>query len=64
MGSDTLAWVLQRGLVESADSSTLEKKLEEFSCPYFTFHIYFEQFNLCICFASICHYDLGLFSFS
>jgi hypothetical protein len=37
----------------------LEKNLEESSCPYFTFHIYFEQFTLCICIPSICHDDLG-----
>jgi hypothetical protein len=58
-GSDTLARVLQRGLVESVDSSIHLEKLEEFSCPNFTFSIYFEQFTLCICFASICHNDLG-----
>jgi hypothetical protein len=63
-GSDTLARVLQQGLAESADSSIPQEKLEESSCPYFTFRIYFEHFTLCICFASIFHNDLGLFSIS
>jgi hypothetical protein len=63
-GSDTLAQVVQRGLVESADSSIPQKKLEESSCPYFTFRIYFEHFSLCICLVSICNNDLGLFSIS
>jgi hypothetical protein len=36
-GSDTLARVLQRGLVESADSSIPREKLEESSKPCFTF---------------------------
>jgi hypothetical protein len=31
----------------------LLKKLES-SCPYFTFHIYFEHFTLCNCLVSIC----------
>jgi hypothetical protein len=38
-GSDTLERVLQQGLVESVDSLIPWKKLEEFSCPYFTFRI-------------------------
>jgi hypothetical protein len=64
-GSNTLMLVLRRGLVESADSSIPREKLDdESSCPYFTFRIYFENFTLCICFASICNNDLGLFSIS
>jgi hypothetical protein len=42
----------------------LGKKMEEFSFPFFTFRIYFEHFALCICLASICNNDLGLFSIS
>jgi hypothetical protein len=61
-GSDTLAWVLQRGIGKSTDSSIPRKKLEESSCPYFTFCIYFEHFTLCICLVSICNNDLGLLS--
>jgi hypothetical protein len=57
-------WILQQGLVESVDSSIHQEKLEKSSCPYFTFRIYFERFTLCICFASICHNDVGLFSIS
>jgi hypothetical protein len=60
--SDTLAWVLQRGLGESADSSIPQEKLEESSCPYFTFCIYFENFTFCICLVIIWNNDLGLFS--
>jgi hypothetical protein len=63
-GSDTIAWVLRRELVESSDSSIPREKLEESSCPYFTFCIYFEHFTLCICLVSICNNDLGLFSIS
>jgi hypothetical protein len=48
-GSDTLTQVLQQGLVKSVDSLIPLEKLEESSCPYFTFHIYFEHFTLCIC---------------
>jgi hypothetical protein len=44
--------------VESDNSSIPQEKLEEFSCPYFTFCIYFEQFTLCIC-----HNDLRLSPF-
>jgi hypothetical protein len=62
--SDTLAQVLQQGLVKNVDSSIPREKLEESSCPYFTFRIYFEHFTLCICFASICHNDFGLSSTS
>jgi hypothetical protein len=40
----------------------LGKKLEESSCPYFTFHIYFEHFTLCNGLVSICSNDLGLLS--
>jgi hypothetical protein len=36
-GSDTLVRVIQRGLVESADSSIPREKLEESSKPCFTF---------------------------
>jgi hypothetical protein len=36
-GSDTLAWVLQQGLGESADSSIPWEKLEESSESCFTF---------------------------
>jgi hypothetical protein len=63
-GNDTLAWVLQQGLVESADSSIPREKLEESSCPYFTFRIYFEHFTLCIFLVSIYNNDLGLFYIS
>jgi hypothetical protein len=63
-GSNTLTGVLQRGLVESVDSSIPREILEESSCPYFTFCIYFEHFTLCICFSSICHNGFGLLSIS
>jgi hypothetical protein len=57
-------YVLQRGLVESVDSSIPQEKWEESSCPYFTFRIYFEHFTLCIYLDSICNNDLRLFSIS
>jgi hypothetical protein len=40
-GSDTLARVLQRGLVESADSPIPREKLGGVFLPLFTFRIYF-----------------------
>jgi hypothetical protein len=39
--SDTLTWVLQRGLVESADSPIPREKLGGVFLPLFTFRIYF-----------------------
>jgi hypothetical protein len=52
-GSDTVARVLPRGLVESANSLIHWENLEEFSCPYITFRFYFEQFTLCIFFGNV-----------
>jgi hypothetical protein len=56
--------VLRQGLGKSDDSSIPREKLEESSCPYFIFRIYFEHFTLCICLLSICNNDLGLLSIS